>query len=517
VAQLYLIGIGGSGAKVVEAFVHLCAAGIGPDRAVCISLVDQDKDNGNVKQTLRLVHAYRDLHERLHPRGTGSSCDFFKTSIELDKDTPWQPEVESGVTLRDLLGHGTLPSLDRGVLDCLFLGSEQQEPLNWGFRGRPALGAATLARKEHTVWQRWTETINASAQANPGARVFVTGSICGGTGAAGFPTLSRLLREDCNRERVVIGGALMLPYFAFNPPPQQPPPPAKQEVVADSAAFIEQTSAALKFYYQLLRDEKDEEVFKNIYLLGWDPLIKLDSFQPGGPDQRNPPLIPELYAGLATSRFLSEPEFPEKPIQYTGWRETVEGFQGPTVCWGDLPTVGKLGKAWPSPRTPLGQFLRFTHVYNSIYAPGLIDGASRRHRHHFWFKHLIDRAEVKIGDRETQTTLVALRDYCRMFLTYIADMSYVMEGKQIRIALADVGQFAEPVRDSEREWSRLNGALSAFAEQNFAQLILDDPRERTESTGLQDIFEKLNHRRPESHHRGIAVFCAALYDCCALT
>ena len=40
----------------------------------------------------------------------------------------------------------------------------------------------------------------------------------GGTGAAGFPSIARLLREIIKKnitDGVKIGGALMLPYFSF--------------------------------------------------------------------------------------------------------------------------------------------------------------------------------------------------------------------------------------------------------------------------------------------------------------
>ena len=45
-ARCFFIGIGGTGAKCAEALIHLCAAGLGPDRC-SIMLVDQDEPNGN--------------------------------------------------------------------------------------------------------------------------------------------------------------------------------------------------------------------------------------------------------------------------------------------------------------------------------------------------------------------------------------------------------------------------------------------------------------------------------------
>ena len=54
----YLIGIGGTGARVIESFVYLCAAGYGPDNEVTIFFIDPDKANGNLERTTAVVDNY---------------------------------------------------------------------------------------------------------------------------------------------------------------------------------------------------------------------------------------------------------------------------------------------------------------------------------------------------------------------------------------------------------------------------------------------------------------------------
>jgi len=49
-----LIGVGGTGAKVVEATLYLLAAGLGPEKVI-VGLVDQDNSNGNLARTLELI------------------------------------------------------------------------------------------------------------------------------------------------------------------------------------------------------------------------------------------------------------------------------------------------------------------------------------------------------------------------------------------------------------------------------------------------------------------------------
>ena len=50
-----LIGVGGTGAKIVETALMLMSAGVGPKGKVVIGLVDQDNSNGNVVRSEHLL------------------------------------------------------------------------------------------------------------------------------------------------------------------------------------------------------------------------------------------------------------------------------------------------------------------------------------------------------------------------------------------------------------------------------------------------------------------------------
>ena len=49
-----LIGVGGTGAKVVESTLHAAVAGLAGDN-LTVGLVDQDGSNGNVGRTAQLL------------------------------------------------------------------------------------------------------------------------------------------------------------------------------------------------------------------------------------------------------------------------------------------------------------------------------------------------------------------------------------------------------------------------------------------------------------------------------
>ena len=81
----YLIGIGGTGAKCLEAFVHLCGAGLlGEEQPVKVVFVDADVSCGNLQRTQKAVN----LYNKARSIGFGDS-GLFKNSLETYE--PWTP------------------------------------------------------------------------------------------------------------------------------------------------------------------------------------------------------------------------------------------------------------------------------------------------------------------------------------------------------------------------------------------------------------------------------------------
>jgi hypothetical protein len=63
--------------------VHLCAAGLGPER-LDLLFVDLDDENGNVSEAANLVRTYQKFREA----GTADT-DFLKTNIQLSEPKLW--------------------------------------------------------------------------------------------------------------------------------------------------------------------------------------------------------------------------------------------------------------------------------------------------------------------------------------------------------------------------------------------------------------------------------------------
>ena len=122
-----------------------------------------------------------------------------------------------------VLQRDQMPEDQRTLFDMLFApGDEEQDmPLSQGYQGRAHIGsAAMLASLDKDVGgfnRRLTELIKMAKQ-DQDVRIFLVGSVFGGTGAAGFPTLARAVNQirtggddAAGRENVRVAGALMLP------------------------------------------------------------------------------------------------------------------------------------------------------------------------------------------------------------------------------------------------------------------------------------------------------------------
>jgi hypothetical protein len=98
----YLIAIGGTGARSLEAVVYLAAAGMfrGP---INILIIDPDLNNGNSFRTRQLISDYHALHLAEQPRDPKYTGWF--------KGAPPSPSLFQASINREPIGGGTAPVL----------------------------------------------------------------------------------------------------------------------------------------------------------------------------------------------------------------------------------------------------------------------------------------------------------------------------------------------------------------------------------------------------------------------
>lgn len=424
-----LLGVGGTGAKVVEAALVLMAAGVGPktsSRTVHVGLIDQDQSNGNVARTRELLAklgAFRDTWSVLNAPNyvdwkTQNENAVTIGSIKAvplfpnESNALWCPERDDA-SLASILGGSVTEDNRRELFNLLFMqGREEQElPLGKGYRGRAHVGATALVSamigEGSPLLARLRTLMEDPARKK--VNIFIVGSAFGGTGAAGFPTLARALhrmrtaQDVTNGDNVSIGGMLMLPYFSFDDDA------GDGESVVTSDELLPKAQLALDYYHNLFENER---AFDHFYALGWGSLFHLGYHEAGAKEQTNPALAPELFAASAALDYFDRASQPGDQEDKT--RIMVAARNDHVIRWKDLPMADEI-------EPKLAQLLRFG-VYWKYIAQGMIDaktgmlGMGKN-----WIQKLTNGAKAIEADREL-TALNALIDHVLVWAATVEHM-----------------------------------------------------------------------------------------------
>ncbi len=282
-----IISIGGTGAKIVESILHLSACGLLTEARenirdeLKIIFIDPDKSNGNLTRTTETLEGYQKVKKIIK-----DSPELFNIDIEILGNTVWSPILEDDKkTLANIFGkQRILDTPIYGLFDTLYSIDEQEAKLDDGFLGRPSIGSAIIAQYldfEAEPWKSLTKHID-SEIGDDGKRiskVFIIGSIFGGTGASGFPTLAKLLKKENekNGNNFKLGGLLVFPYFRF----EASNDPGK--LAAKSKYFTITSKIALEYYH----NQNFYDNFDALYLIGDNKRELMEKSKPGGAEQKN--------------------------------------------------------------------------------------------------------------------------------------------------------------------------------------------------------------------------------------
>lgn len=358
----YFVSVGGSGARVLESLTHLAVAGLLPneygDGLLYITCVDPDTGNGNLARTNIL------LDHVINFRGVDVRSDtpLFKTPIEIN-DSVWSI-TKLNTSLDDVTSWQTYKEKSIGKLyESLYTKDERTELLNKGFRGRPSIGAAVMGMNatadESGSWANFISKVKGELSGGKEARIFLAGSIFGGTGAAGLPTIAKLLRDEFKvyEKSLSIGALLLLPYFSFSPTDDE-----KKEcgLYASAENFLTNTKAALHYYA-----DNGSSLFDSMYFVGDDVMEKTPNFSIGAGTQQNDAHIVDLFGAFAAAHFYQG----EKGQHCYSISRNAEGM----FTWQDLPTL-KTEKGVKIPvKERFVQFVRFIFAYLAFVKPTLPD------------------------------------------------------------------------------------------------------------------------------------------------
>ncbi len=495
----FVIGVGGTGAKCVEALIHLCAAGLMPDNESLYALfVDPDGANGNLERARNTMSDYAKCCEE-----NLGVTNLFKTSLAIADPDVWSPfGDEAKPTLGKFFHYNTLKEENQAaahLFDVLYSPEEKETTLEKGFRGHPSIGAAVLASAvdfgNQVPWKTFRQSVEQSIGEGGIAKIILIGSIFGGTGASGLPTIARLIRNKlAGIQNVRIGGILVLPYFSFKPVEEG-------GIKAASEDFLTNTQAALLYYHQKATEhsenqEMDLRSFKTVYSLGEAQLSSMKTSSLGGQSQCNEPHFIELYSALACLDFFKE-------------KDTADGYpmlareQESSITWSDLPNYEEL-------RLKLEQLTRFSYAYLTAYRPmlkNIAEGGSQYRAP--WYIDFFKRAKLNLNDTTTRDSLKRIEDYCTSYLQWLANIT--ASTKTPTVKLVDYNTFAE--RKINNEVIAVDLKKHGFDLNSFDNLLQSEKKEP--DNGLNNLWARMCSAKVKDPNAvGVGRFFRALYDEC---
>jgi hypothetical protein len=343
-AKNYIIAMGGSGSRCLAATVYLSASGLF-NGDLHVAMVDPDQTNGNSEQTKRLISAYNTLNSCQQPQRPRQrrlivnkrlpDPAIFQPSINKKKNLGgeyshfWQDPNPPDRTFGESVDFVNAPEQLKNFARLFYERDDLHMPLGKGYRGRPNVGAVTLIsdlrrtiNAPGNALAQMMESIRADLIAEKPVRLFVYGSVFGGTGAAGIPTIPRLVEDTLTRsntthnEKMRFGVAMLSPYFSF------PEGKAVDGPSPDSALHQAATQAALLHYGH------NDPGYQQVYVMGSPEMPTTNTnHSVGGESQQNEPHYVEIVASMAARDFFLRDDFPqsERLLHYAdgdhfGWR-----------------------------------------------------------------------------------------------------------------------------------------------------------------------------------------------------
>ncbi|MEH2284791.1 MAG: hypothetical protein V7K90_26300 [Nostoc sp.] len=489
--SIYVIGIGGTGAKCIEAIIQLAAIGLFSEETLHILFVDADENNGNLERSLKSLKIYQDCHNL----SLADKHPWMKTKIE--SFGLWSPFANTSVNnnLGSFFEYNILkddePALGN-LFDVLYTSEERDANLDVGFRGRPAIGAAVMSQvKLDLDYDSWGKMMNQLQKDTGGGKrpkVFLCGSIFGGTGASGLPTLGRLIHNNLDnlriRSKIDLGCLFVLPYFGFTSTLGD----NLETVYARSEQFLLNTEAALRYY-----GSQAQETFDTVYLLGNQNLSPVKKFSVGKNTQRNDPHFIEFYGALAAREFLLNPTPGHKKVVLMN-RENLKN-----LTWKDIPDQKEVN-------AELVNATRFSFTWLADIVPKLAEAKRigvkdfQRGTEGAWFVKFFpergQKKEVDFNDQDQQRAIEIITEWCRDYLRWLSQVHQCVDEK---IQLFNANHF-------------INSNLSP---QNLSDLIAGQGDSRGKDQKSKDTIQKLKERlHPPAislPNQGILGLAKALY------
>ncbi len=403
-----VIAIGGTGARCAEAIAHLGATGAFREKLRFL-LIDLDQSNGNLDRTREIITRYRELH------GHASEGRMFRDKMELQV---WKAP-EAAMTFGEALQWSSVSEGGQRFLR-LFYSSEYEElDLSKGCYQHPEIGSLILRRllraslsDEESGLRRTVNALAEELQHGQPTRIFVVGSVFGGTGASGLPFMPAFLASDelasvrpefaTRQTQLCLGAAFVGPYFQWRGEGN------KGENGPQVNRLISHARSILQHYSRHLPK------YERIYLLGAPQLhVTCDSAAEGGNQQLHRAHYVEWTTALAALDFFTSSEHRSGVCSYV--ESTVKSGDGESrrqlgINWGTLPVEGKSEK--DRVRSGFLELTILTSFLRGHLLPGLHNG---RFEGYPWYEEGVQRS-LPADDRRI------IEDACDEYLRWLTEV-----------------------------------------------------------------------------------------------
>lgn len=314
--------IGGTGARIAEVAAHLCTMNMLNDKNITFIVVDKDEECGGTKRAKKVI-SYTEVISEIKgsDSNSGRLCRSRLSSKEDGNPTkaPWnftkaieniQGNNNGNASLKNALGENN--SDNEILFDAFYSKSEQDSPTSEGFYGHPSIGALMFKYMMKNTNDDIAEPVLNYLTGHTGdvVKVFIIGSVFGGTGASVFSNLAAHIRDKSSgmnniNNRLLISGVLLLPYFSFGASTNENPRINDMEFFAKSRTALEQYSMD-NFMRNLDADGNYKGNFDTIYICGQNPLHKVGKYSEGGSTQENHFDLVDLIAAYAMVDFFKK-------------------------------------------------------------------------------------------------------------------------------------------------------------------------------------------------------------------
>ena len=317
--KFVLVAIGGTGMRVAQSLVALAASGFltdlaGADYKLEIRLVDLDIVPGSDKIELeQMIRCLNDAIEHLSIIVDTKTMDTRWKAKGIDGVKTLHTPIDDRCTLNELVRDGILNETEKLAFHALFAEDDRTMALRRGCKGRPRIGSLLWAQQFDLDWKDksgfWQSIFDGVGETDE-LRVMFAGSVFGGTGASGTPTLAQKYIKACRRGSTGntavyarhVALTLMLPYFNLG-----------QDTDVDSGLFSINSKMALKYYEhsdilsevefaQFVGDDRQQMEKKDEQ--GKWGRVRLDRNSRMEEGQNDPSMPAELMAAIGICRYF---------------------------------------------------------------------------------------------------------------------------------------------------------------------------------------------------------------------